>query len=308
MKKEDIINFLKEMGAKKIKEVNNWIMCSCLFSRDHPKGTDNKPSFGISITNPSYYHCFTCGKKGLLYEIQPLLRRYGLDNLGKAYDIIVRNESFSLNLIQPVIPKIAGMVPYYIYQKYERPNESYLNIPIEMYEIFDIRHDKDYIFIPIFDRFGRLVEVKIRHKINKMFVYPNQNFYHDLERIDGVGAKSAGIWYNMQILPKNNVFLVEGERDVIMLKSIGFDAIASMGASLSLNQIETLKNYNCNYILFFDNDEAGMKAKNKIIKALYNTHNLFEINDYMGCKDPAEVVEKNLIKKVIKRLDKVFLR
>lgn len=311
MDKESIILFLKTIGAKRIKVVNNWVMCSCIFSIDHPKGTDNKPSFGISISNPSYYHCFTCNRKGLLYEIQPLLRHYNLDNNGNAYEIIRNKESFDFKLIEQDVPKIAGIVPYYQYEKYPRPKKSYLNIPIELYEKWDIREDSEYVFIPIFDKFNRLVEVKIRRKDgNPIFeskcCLASENFYPDLQRINGSSAKSSGVWFGGNFINQelNYLILVEGERDTILLSQFFDNVIASMGAIITKPQLSFISQFDFNFILFFDNDKAGQEAVKTIAKEL-PYKNLFVVSNYYQCKDPAEIVEKNLIKKVIQSIKKI---
>lgn len=310
MDKENIILFLKTLGAKRIKIRNNWIMCSCIFSADHPKGTDNKPSFGISISNPSYYHCFTCNKKGLLYEIQPLLRYYNLDKNGSAYEIIRNKESFDFKLIEQEVPKVTGIVPYYQYEKYPRPKKSYLNIPVELYERWDIREDSEYVFIPIFDRFSRLVEVKIRRKdggniCGSKCCLASDNFYPDLQRINGSSAKSSGIWFGSNLINQelNYLILVEGERDAILLSQFFDNVIASMGATITKPQLSFLSQFDFKFILFFDNDRAGKEATSKVIKGL-PYKKLYYVSEYFGFKDPAEVIENKYLEEVVKSIKK----
>ena len=58
-----------------------------------------------------------------------------------------------------------------------------------------------------------------------------------------------------------NIILVEGQIDVIMMHSYGFNtAIASLGTAFTEKHAEQLKRVDENIILLFDNDSAGEKA------------------------------------------------
>lgn len=123
--------------------------------------------------------------------------------------------------------------------------------------------------------------------------------------------KGHGIWYGMhrQIDEKQKIILVEGEMDAVKLSQAlkGRGGIwASMGASISEEQIRVLQALKNPLLLFFDNDEAGVTARNKILAKIKKVKTgVYIVSDYAGCKDPDEIVAKGLLKRVLKSVEMV---
>lgn len=46
-----------------------WVEARCPFTSKHPRGTDKRPSFGVSVGPKSFYNCFTCKSKGPLVNL-----------------------------------------------------------------------------------------------------------------------------------------------------------------------------------------------------------------------------------------------
>ena len=66
-----------------------------------------------------------------------------------------------------------------------------------------------------------------------------------------------------------NMILCEGNIDVITLHQAGFDnAVASMGTSLTSEQIRLMARYTQEVVVCYDNDEAGTKATARALEAL----------------------------------------
>jgi len=72
-------------------------------------------------------------------------------------------------------------------------------------------------------------------------------------------------------------------------------------------QLSAIRKLNRKVVLFFDNDEAGKRIRQKAKKQLLNFLPLYYVSDYCGCKDPAEIVEKGKIKKALKSIKKEVL-
>ena len=96
------------------------------------------------------------------------------------------------------------------------------------------------------------------------------------------------------IKKKGFAILMEGYLDVLTSHKYGFNsAVASLGTSLTEDQVILLKKYTNNVVIAYDNDEAG---KNAILKAMY----IFKKHDFnVKClvvndtiKDPDEYLRK----------------
>ena len=80
------------------------------------------------------------------------------------------------------------------------------------------------------------------------------------------------VLYGLNLAKKSkreNIILVEGNIDVVMLHQAGFDnACASMGTALTPEQIRLLSRYTKELILCYDNDDAGKIATQKALTLL----------------------------------------
>ena len=82
--------------------------------------------------------------------------------------------------------------------------------------------------------------------------------------------KKRYILYNMQNLKNlksraDNLFIVEGYTDVIAMEKIGYKAVAPLGTSVSIDQVNIAWKYNNEPNILFDGDEAGIKATYRIL-------------------------------------------
>ena len=64
------------------------------------------------------------------------------------------------------------------------------------------------------------------------------------------------------------MYVVESSFDAIRLDQIGFPAVATLGANVSVSQIRLLEKYFNNVVLIADNDEAGVIMTEKLIEKL----------------------------------------
>lgn len=83
------------------------------------------------------------------------------------------------------------------------------------------------------------------------------------------------VLYGLNLAKKSkreNILLVEGNIDVVMLHQAGFDnACASMGTALTTEQIRLLSRYTKELVLCYDNDNAGRIATQKALTLLNDT-------------------------------------
>ena len=90
-----------------------------------------------------------------------------------------------------------------------------------------------------------------------------------------VAYSKRRVLYGLNLAKKSkreNILLVEGNIDVVMLHQAGFDnACASMGTALTSEQVRLLSRYTKELILCYDNDDAGKVATQKALSILNDT-------------------------------------
>ena len=92
---------------------------------------------------------------------------------------------------------------------------------------------------------------------------------------------------------ENAIILVEGNIDVVTLHQFGFDnAVASLGTSLTEDQVTLLARYTEEVILTYDGDEAGQRAARRAIPMLEKAGIKVRVLQVKDAKDPDEFLQK----------------
>ena len=85
------------------------------------------------------------------------------------------------------------------------------------------------------------------------------------------GLPKSKVLFNLHRVKSSSiVYVVESSFDAIRLDQIGFPAVATLGANVSVSQIRLLEKYFNNVVLIADNDEAGSIMKDKLVEKLGN--------------------------------------
>jgi DNA primase len=121
------------------------------------------------------------------------------------------------------------------------------------------------------DEINKLNESDIRYK--KFYLQKNKF----LATFFGLPDSLPFIWENKQ------VFITEGIFDLIILKKIQPNCLATLTANISNYQIDWLKRYVEKIYLVFDSDEKGRESSEKIKKIFYPEIQVHNIN--LKCKD-----------------------
>ena len=112
----------------------------------------------------------------------------------------------------------------------------------------------------------------------------NRNLYFTTEFISSVKKKGYAI-------------LVEGYFDVLSLNQLGYSNSASpSGTALTIQQLEAVSRYTNKILLCFDNDEAGLKATERVLEIKNQVSNQLEIhclNLPKKYKDISELYEED---------------
>ncbi len=89
------------------------------------------------------------------------------------------------------------------------------------------------------------------------------------------------------------MILVEGNVDVVTLHQFGFDnAVASLGTSLTEDQVTLLSRYTEEVVLTYDADEAGQRAAQRAIPMLEKAGIRVKVLQVKDAKDPDEFLHK----------------
>ena len=89
------------------------------------------------------------------------------------------------------------------------------------------------------------------------------------------------------------MILVEGNIDVVSLHQFGFDnAVASLGTSLTEEQVTLLSRYTEEVVLTYDGDEAGQRAAKRAIPMLEKAGIKVRVLQVTDAKDPDEFLQK----------------
>lgn len=91
---------------------------------------------------------------------------------------------------------------------------------------------------------------------------------------------------------ENKLILAEGYMDVISLIQAGFDyAVATLGTSLTKEQVRLISRYTDEVIIAYDSDEAGQKATKRAISLLRESDLLIRVLTIPKGKDPDEYIK-----------------
>ncbi len=168
-------------------------------------------------------------------------------------------------------------------------------------------HSYDYfrerVVFPILDHSGQVRGFQCRS------VLPNQQPKF-LNSADSFVFHKSSILYGMHlakssIRQSDQVFLVEGNMDVVMMHQHGFtQTVGTMGIGLSEPSLRLLANMTKNVILAMDSDAAGIKAMVPINAGFMEQGILPRYLSFHPAKDPDEFLQTQGRMALLERLEK----
>lgn len=273
MELREILKDIPQVNLERTKLITSkkgdWLMFPCpLASVTHQKGTDRNPSFGISLGNQSFFHCFTCGYKGRLCSLLSLISEFfGVDlstriTLADQLDretvesILhpgrVKEERLILSEKALIWPSAASSLEAMEYLASRRINA-------DTAKFWDLRFDErnaNVVFpvrtIGINGAVGRNVHKKRYHN------------YFGMETSDCLGGYD-------KLSNNQKLILVEGFFDMInifpIVRKFGYDVVCSFTAKCSDVHKELILNTDKLLYVGYDQDAAGEKGYKEIRKS-----------------------------------------
>jgi len=152
---------------------------------------------------------------------------------------------------------------------------------------------KNRLIVPILDIKGNVIAFGGRILDNSMPKYlnsPDTPVFKKSEQLFSLNLAKKSI------AKSRSVILAEGYMDVMALYDAGFqNAVASLGTSLTPEQVSLIKRYADEVIICYDNDTAGINATNRAISLFLNSSTDKELKikvlQVTGAKDPDEYIK-----------------
>ena len=248
-----------------------------------PFTNEKTPSFFVN-PNKHLWYCFSCGEGGTIIQF---VRKYHKVSYEQAIKIItswahivLTNEEPMLKIIRHYKKKeeelsIREELPNDIMNKFKDITiQSWINegIPREILEKYNVRYDDNAcrIVFPVWDIEGKLINIKGRaaHPRWKDFGMAKYIYYYPLGKNDFFWGYH---WHLQDVLAKNEIILVEGEKSVMKLEACGINnAVAIATSHLSKAQAQILMKLHTNVVIALDKDKDPKQDKNLLNLAHYN--------------------------------------
>lgn len=254
--------WLEHAGLQRVSGTGQGARATCPFHDD--------PHRTFAVYTNGRYRCWStrCGKSGFIKELEELF--------GITAPVLV--EALALPADEmPEIPR-ARLAPY----RYAYEEAAKRGIPKSEVEAWDLRWDhrpeKKAILIPVHDDRGRIVSCIWRFSDSRR--YRNHP-----------GLPRASLLYGLWRVTGDEVYLCEGPGDAWKLWSLGYQAVASLGAHLTEGQVAALARRGIgSVVIWYDNDKAGFEGA---MLAADRLHGLVDVSFAMGYagswpKDPGE--------------------
>lgn len=320
MDRAEVHEFIKEvLGPNTPREDQaNWVSICCpLAEWKHAKGTDNRPSAGISVQpgGTSIFNCMTCHTKYPLFALlDELMARTGEDWSALA-DAIEDGEYFGASIPQwgsaPLVARPEPIDKTFHFDLYEpvrdHPYLRQRGITRKAAATMELLHDPgdggaERILFPVYgyDKqlygfSGRAVDKSVKLKVKDYYGLPKAHML--------LGAHL--------ILPDDEfVIAVEGLFDYAKFVTYELPVLAFMSSTLTEHQAEIIKDIGKPLYFFHDDDKAGLDARDKAKELLWRHIPMMKVRYPRECtvetdegdlrppEDPAELTKDQVLEMI----------
>lgn len=233
---------------------------------------ETKPSASIN-KDMGAFNCFVCGRHGNELEFAQMLTGLPKEDIIKGHLVQEELEDDYSNWEQLQHQDLLNDFDMLLKLKD-------LNITGQVIESVKLGKITNKLATPVFVN-GKLKNVA-RYNINKLPNTPKVEYMPNSKTGDIV---PFDLWKNNF----NNTIICEGEKDMLVARSYGMNAITLTGGSQASIKPEYLENFrNRNVYIVYDNDDAGRTGAKKLYKQLIDYCNVFITNIGSICKEEKE--------------------
>lgn len=209
----------------------------------HKGGKERRPSMSILLEDRGSMtagtcHCFACGTVVTLEELY--------EKVGATYDVTIEThrqpkpKAVSLTTTQSTYkPSLPFRFSEYLFSR---------GIGEEVQERFRVYEKDKMIHMPVFDRDGKYLFVNSRSTEGKYY-YVEEGSVKTLYGLEEINMSKP-------------IVVVEGQIDAMTFWELGMQAVATLGAD-NVTSLTAIKKSTSIIILAFDNDMAGLKARER---------------------------------------------
>jgi hypothetical protein len=271
-----IIEVLTEVFGRSIRyeDLGRWIKVPCFLSPwTHERGTDSKPSGGISVhpDKTSVYSCFTCGNAAPFHVALRRYAEFSGDHLDDLLDELEEGEYLGAlrlptweELVESRVPQPLPELDPAIFMGLYDPAAGHPYVVdrgitdetcrqlMLMVDPQDPADGHERILFPVFGPEGKLHGLSGRATGEAKLKVRD---YHGLQKarcLLGIHLINPSI--------HRYVLVVEGLFDYANAWGQGEPAVAVMHSTMTEEQAELLRDVGLPVYLFYDNDDAGKKG------------------------------------------------
>lgn len=214
-----------------------------------PFHVDKTPSFTVNMETEEWY-CHSCGRGGK--EIEFIMEYYDVPKETAAYALKVWQKKKQMPFpTQETVDK-------YKAQLQARPREvevlKRFGMTDEIIEEFEIGYEDTRIIIPVKSRTGHIVNLR-KYLPPHRRIEGSNNAKCISER--GLGARRFFPYIAFD--SKEDIYVVEGEKDCLVARSQGLNAVTSTGgSSIPVDEVGLFRDKNV--VLMLDTDTVGEKT------------------------------------------------
>jgi hypothetical protein len=294
---QEIEQYLREKGIV-FHESNGELVCKCLFSNCDSDSRENEAHLYFSKST-GQYHCKKCDAKGNLITLKKYLGEISVLSKKATSEAVSEKEKDkpkrNIRTITPaMVDKYHEALPSNII-KYLHSRGLTDDI-INNYKLgYGNFYGRGWIIFPIKDIDGNFIFFKLRQdpKFGK-----NKLTWPKSTEGNKIGAQIYD--WDTLFTAENNILIVEGELDMLLMKSMGIECITNTHGAGTVKEVWGVNfNPDLTYYICYDDDDAG-KAGAKKMASMLLKH---------GCKKifiitlPEEVGEKGDLGDYVVRLN-----
>lgn len=267
---DEMEDTLESLGIEVLSTRGDELQARCPAHKDRTGKEDHNPSWFINADTGAHI-CFSCQFKGsLMYLIGYINKYYDEDgniNFKQASEWL-NQDAWMIDRLERAInntPKkddVSAPIDRALLAAFKAPPEYALQsrgltrAAAELYNILWDDMRKSWI-IPILDP-----------NDSSLLGWQEKAYYGRFFKNYPTGVKKSNALFGVHTYTADDLIVVESPLDAVRLASVGvLGGVATYGSLLSNKQISLIKNAD-RIIFAFDNDDAGIAAKQKMLRTL----------------------------------------
>lgn len=276
---------LVSCGVTVANEIDSHYMVMCPFHYN-----TNTPACEVDKES-GLFICFACSENGTLLDLVMRTTNRSYFEASRFIKSKEKSENISLSIINKLdsdegeeydLATIDRLHNNCLHS--DRAMEYFASRQINISSIKNFKlgySDKqDMVIVPVYDQYGKCMGFVARSVEGKSFK-------------NSPGMKKSKTLFNLSNCKFSDLIIVESSFDAIRLNQLGYNGVASLGATISKYQIELIEKYGKSVIVIPDNDDAGKEMVSKINDNIYSKD--INVINIAGGKDIGDLSDEEIV-------------